>query len=290
MMEVQPNLKLGVSMKRSCLRFLVLLVAMALALPGLADTLELRDGRVVQGKYAGGTQSNVRFIVNGEVRLYPVKDVLAITFTEPEPAPAAPSPVAPASPAKAPAKAAAPYSAQRSYAIPAGTRMIVRMIDGVDSETNKVGDGFRASLEEDLVVDDVVVVPRNSDVNGRLVEAKEAGRLAGRSELKLELTEIVVQGRTYPIVSGEYNVAGEGRGGDTAKKVGVGAAVGAVVGAIAGGGKGAAIGAGVGAGAGTAIQVFTKGEQVRVPSETRLEFTLEQAVTIRTSARPAPAR
>ena len=56
--------------------------------------------------------------------------------------------------------------------------------------------------------------------------------------------------------------------------------VGAVIGAIAGGGKGAAIGAGVGAGAGTAVQVATKGDQVHVPSETLLEFALDQPVTI----------
>ncbi len=73
---------------------------------------------------------------------------------------------------------------------------------------------------------------------------------------------------------------GKGRGGDTAKKVGGGAAVGAIIGAIAGGGKGAAIGAGVGAGAGTAVQVFTRGQQVKVPSETLLEFRLEQPVSV----------
>jgi hypothetical protein len=58
------------------------------------------------------------------------------------------------------------------------------------------------------------------------------------------------------------------------------AGVGAAIGAIAGGGKGAAIGAGVGAGAGTAAQVFIKGKQVKIPSETKLDFTLEQSVEI----------
>jgi hypothetical protein len=90
----------------------------------------------------------------------------------------------------------------------------------------------------------------------------------------------VINGQTYPLSSGDYEVSGKSRGANTATKVGGGAALGAVIGAIAGGGKGAAIGAGVGAGAGTAVQVVTKGDQVHVPSETLLEFTLDQPVSL----------
>jgi hypothetical protein len=164
------------------------------------------------------------------------------------------------------------------------------MIDSVDSETNKPGDLFRASLDADLIVDDVTAVPRNTDVRGRLAEVKEAGHISGRSELKLELTDIMVGGQWQPISTGDYDVAGKSRGADSAKKIGGGAAIGAVIGAIAGGGKGAAIGAGVGAGAGTAIQVFTKGQQVKVPSETLLEFNLEQPLTLRLAASSARPR
>jgi hypothetical protein len=252
--------------------FAIVLLAAAAA----ADTLELKDGRVLQGTFMGGTQNTVRFMVDNEVKVFQRADVLAITFGSTTAAAAK-------TPAKSPSKSATAKSttATRSVTVPAGTRLLVRMIDSVDSETNKVGDRFRASLEEDLVVEDVVVAPVGSDVHGRLAEVKEAGRLTGRSELKLELTEIVINGQPWSIVSGDYEVSGKGRGGDTAKKAAIGAAVGAAVGAIAGGGKGAAIGAGVGAGAGTAIQVFTKGEKVQVPSETMLEFALEQPLTVR---------
>ena len=98
--------------------------------------------------------------------------------------------------------------------------------------------------------------------------------------MKLELTGIVVNGGTIPLVTGDYSVSGSSRGATTATRVGGGAALGAVNGAIAGGGRGAAVGAGVGAGAGTAVQVMTKGEQVHVTSETLLEFTLQQDVRI----------
>lgn len=276
----------------------VALAVLLLVSVAAADTLELKDGRIIQGKYMGGTQRTIRFMVDNEVKLIPVADVLAVTFSEAAASEPPAKPAAAAAPAPAPAPAATttaqtatrttttPTTAAKatgSVTVPAGTKLLIRMIDGVDSDTNKVGDSFRASLEENLMVDDVVVAAKGSDVRGRLVEAKEAGRLTGRSELKLELTELYVQGQPLLISTGEYAVAGEGRGGDTAKKAAIGAAVGAVIGAVAGGGKGAAIGAGVGAGAGTAVQVFTKGEQVKVPSETMLEFELQQPLTVRRS-------
>src|SRR5216110_805015 len=119
-----------------------------------------------------------------------------------------------------------------------------------------------------------------ADVYGRLAEAKEAGHMSGSSELQLELSRIVIDGKDYPVVSSDYSLKGKGRGSDTAKKVGGGAVAGAIIGAIAGGGKGAAIGAGVGSAAGAGVQVLTKGQQVKVPSETLLEFRLQQPITV----------
>lgn len=154
------------------------------------------------------------------------------------------------------------------------------MIDSVDSDKNNVGDKFRASLEQDFVVNGVVVATKGTDVYGRLSEAKEAGHFEGKSELKLELTDILINNRLQPIVTGEYEVSGSSRGSNTAKKVGVGAVAGTVLGAIFGGGKGAAIGAGVGAGAGAGVQLATRGEQVHVPSETLLDFRIAQPFTV----------
>lgn len=264
---------------------LLAVVVSALLLAGVAaaDTIELRDGQVFTGQFLGGTQNNVRFLVNGEIKVIPVSEILAITFGTSAPAPrSATAPTAPRAQAE-PAADPAPASQAPAYrvadrpttlVVPAGTSILITMVDAVDSSRNKVGDRFRASLDADLVADGVLVAPKGADVYGRLVEVREAGRLTGRSELALELTDILIEQELQPILTGEYEVAGEGRGGDTAKKVGIGAAAGAAIGAIAGGGKGAAIGAGIGAGAGTAIQVLTRGEQVRVPSETRLEFRL----------------
>ena len=129
-------------------------------------------------------------------------------------------------------------------------------------------------------MDGNIVVPKGAGVYGRLDEAKTSGTFTGKSELRLALTGIVVNGQTVPLVSGEYELTGKSRGASTAKRTIGGAAVGSIIGAIAGGGKGAAIGAGVGGSAGAGSEIITKGDQVKVPSETLLDFTLQQNVSI----------
>jgi hypothetical protein len=216
----------------------------------------------------------LRFEMNGEVQTFSTTDIVALTFTRHS---------GNAAPAVAPAATAAPamsMAAGDEFTIPAGQSLLVRMIDGVDSSKNHVGDVFHASLETDLVVNDTVVARKGADVYGRLAESKEAGHMAGSAELQLELTRMIVDGKDYPVVSSDYSLRGKGRGSDTAKKVGGGAVAGAIIGAIAGGGKGAAIGAGVGSAAGAGVQVFTRGQQVKVPSETLLEFRLQQPVVV----------
>jgi hypothetical protein len=253
-------------------------LALLFASGAVADTLELKDGRVLQGRFLGGTQALMRFSVNGEVQTFNVTEIVALTFTNnyasadggPAPAPAA----------QAVAPAPAPLPAGSPITVPAGQPLLVRMIDGVDSKKNNVGDIFHASLETDLNVNGSLVARKGTDVYGRLAEAKEAGHLSGSSELQLELTRMVISGQDYPVVSSDYTLKGKGRGANTAEKVGGGAVLGAIIGGIAGGGKGAAIGAGAGSAAGAGVQVLTRGQQVKVPSETLLEFRLQQPVTI----------
>jgi hypothetical protein len=243
-----------------------------------ADTLELKDGRVLKGRYLGGTQAVMRFEINGEVQTFNTTDIVALTFTGYS---GSSTPAGSPSPALAPSNSFAGTAASGgTVTIPAGQSMLVRMIDGVDSSKNHVGDVFHASLETDLTVGNTVIAKKGTDIYGRLAEAKEAGHFAGSSELQLELTRIVIDGHDYPVVSSDYTLQGKGRGSNTAKKVGGLAAAGAVIGAIAGGGKGAAIGAAAGGATGAGVQVLTKGQQVRVPSETLLEFRLQQPATV----------
>lgn len=182
----------------------------------------------------------------------------------------------------------APPPPPKQFVVPSDTTIAIRMIDGVDSAVNKAGEVFHASLDSPLLVDNETVVPAGADVYVRLAEVSSAGHMTGQSQLRLELVKLEFQGQSYPLTSGTYSLAGASRGKDTAKKVGAGAVIGGLIGAIAGGGKGAAIGAGVGGGAGGVYQASTNGKQVKIPSETKLNFQLEQPVTI-TVVEPASA-
>jgi hypothetical protein len=108
--------------------------------------------------------------------------------------------------------------------------------------------------------------------------AKSAGKISGGAELTLELTGVRIGENLVQIDSTSYDVVAKGRGKQSARRIGGGAALGAIIGGIAGGGAGAAIGAGVGAGAGTVVQLSTHGEKIRIPAETLLEFKTEQPV------------
>jgi hypothetical protein len=281
------------------LLFLVLVPAAMMT----GDTLELKNGSVIKGTYVGGTDTRISFRVGSSVQQYAVADVSSLKFDEREsaaptrspgfaerapenapaayaPTPSAQSPAPNSTPVPSTASSSIPRTTAESVVVPSGTQITVRTIDAVDSDKNHPGDKFQASLEQPLVVNDITVAPKGASVYGKLQQVQEAGQLTGKSQLRLALTGIVINGQTYPLSSGDYEVSGKSRGKSTATKVGGGAALGALIGAIAGGGKGAAIGAGVGAGAGTAVQVVTKGDQVHVPSETLLEFTLDQPVSL----------
>ena len=185
-----------------------------------------------------------------------------------------------AAPATPPTLAAPPPPQPITVTVPANTILTVRTIDSIDSKTNSAGEIFKASLDAPIVVDNRVIVPRGADAYLKLINASSAGHFAGRSELALALDSFVFQGKTYHVETSDVKQSGASRGKNSAAKIGGGAALGALIGAVAGGGKGAAIGAAVGGGAGTGVQVFTHGQQVKIPSETRLDFTLQQPLDI----------
>jgi BON domain len=168
--------------------------------------------------------------------------------------------------------------------IPAGTPFSVRLVDSIDSNKNKDGDTFHATLDSPIVVGGRVVVPQDADVDGEIRGLKSAGHFTGRSEIALVLTKLSFNGKSYDIETNEYKKEGASRGKRTAETIGGGAAIGALIGGLTGGGKGAAIGAGVGAGAGTGVQALTKGQQIQIPSETMLEFQLNAPLTVEPSA------
>ena len=187
----------------------------------------------------------------------------------------------PVAPAQQEAAAPPPPPPQpKRVEVPAGTSVRVQMIDGVDSAVNHTGDMFHASLAAPIVVDDQIVVPAGTDMYVKLTNAKSAGRMTGQSELALELVRMDYQGKTYTLTSNDYQQTGSSRGKRTAEPVGGGAIIGALIGAAIGHGKGAAIGAATGAGAGTAAEAATKGQQIQIASESKLDFALQAPVDV----------
>jgi outer membrane biosynthesis protein TonB len=189
----------------------------------------------------------------------------------PAPAPA-PAPVAPAPPP--------PPPPPQKVTIPSGTTFAVRLVDAIDSETATQGQTFRATLNSPLAVDGATAIPTGYSVEGHVVTVQSAGKFAGQSLLVLQLDRISASGSTYNIQTDQYKKQGSSRGKNTVEKVGAGAGIGAIIGAIAGGGKGAAIGAAAGGGLGAGAQAVTHGQQIKLPSETVLNFTLQAALTV----------
>jgi hypothetical protein len=165
------------------------------------------------------------------------------------------------------------------------------MIDSIDSETANGGETFKASLDAPIVVDNETVFPIGAEVYVKLSKVQSAGRVRGRSELQLQLDRIFLGAKSYLLESSTYVITGASQAGRTAKTAGLGAAIGAAIGGISGGAKGAVIGGATGAGAGAGVEAIRKGEQVRVDSETQLEFRLEESVEVSLdSASASPQR
>lgn len=152
------------------------------------------------------------------------------------------------------------------------------MIDAVDSKVAHLGQTFRASVDEPVYVNGQVAIPRGADALAKLVEDQQSGKFEGKTILTLALTDITINGQMIDTTTGNVSQASGSRGARTAKVVGGATALGAIIGALAGGGRGAAIGAASGAAVGGGAEVLTKGQQVKIPSETRLTFTLQQPI------------
>ena len=204
--------------------------------------------------------------------------------TEPVQASTAPGAAPAAAPAPAPDPAAAaqpaPPPAPPAITLAAGTKFRVRLIQAIDTQRNRVGDRFTASLDEPLVEGDRVVVPKNTAFSGHIVECKSSGRFKGRAALGLQLDSFELRGETYRLRSSESERVSAGHKKHNLTWIGGGSGGGAAIGAIAGGGAGALIGAGAGAAAGTIGSAITGKRNIHLPAETALTFSLKSPVTL----------
>ncbi|MEO8370670.1 MAG: hypothetical protein ABI806_15915 [Candidatus Solibacter sp.] len=280
-------------------------ILLSLASLGFADTITFKNGRVIEGTYLGGTARTIRVDDGENVRTVDVSDIQRIEFgngggsystSRNSDRPSSSSqptlrraegssssadsdndrPVLRRSENVMRPEAAAPAPpVMASGTLPSGTNLVIRMIDAVDSDTNRVGQTFHASLDQPVMLDGNTVIPRGADAVVKLVDQKDSGKMTGRDSLTLSLQSVTINGRMVDLNTQTVSQESGSQGAKTAKVAGGTAAVGAIIGAIAGGGKGAAIGAGAGAAAGAGSQVILGGQRVRIPSETRLTFVLD---------------
>ncbi|MGH7495874.1 MAG: hypothetical protein ACREOO_26250 [bacterium] len=224
----------------------------------LADTVVLKDGRVLQGTFKGGTESIIKFEAGGKLQDLAVGDITSLTFSPREATAAAQQPAATAAAAAAPASG--------SVTVPAGTKLTIKTTETVSTASHQTGSKFKAALETDLVVNGVVAAPKGTEVYGKVLESS-GGRRVGVQRLMVTFSDLSINNQMVPIVTEDAGAEG-GRGG-AARKVGAGALIGAAAGDA---GAGAAVGAGV--------ALLSRGNHIEVPAGTLVEVALKEAVTI----------
>ena len=238
--------------------------------PAVADTIVMKDGRVLQGTLKGAGDTTIMVEVGGKIQEIAINDIASFTFSPRGAAPTT-TPAAPAAGAAAAGTAATTAPAATKTGgpgtLPAGTTLMLKTKDPVSTASHKKGTKFTTLLENDLVADGKVLVPKGTVVYGTVVSSR-GGKVVGGSSLVVTFTEMNLNGQTIAIVTDQAGA--ETAPGGTAKKVGAGALVGAAAGD-----------AGAGAAVGGAVALMTaKGNHLQVPPGTVVQVKLTQPVAI----------
>jgi hypothetical protein len=234
---------------------LALLVAASMSMTAFADTLELYNGALLEGKFIGSSNGIIMFDSGAGIEAFPEDKVVGVFFSSG-------------------VETAELYqsTAPDSITVPAGTRLVIRTTDSIDSRRHGAGHRFRGQLESALVVDGQTVASLGTFVHGRIVQASQAGRLVGSSELAVEFTDILINDQLVPIRTGDLQAQGSGEAGRTIGRTARAAAIGGLI----GGSSGARTGAAVGAGA----SLVTRGSSVNIPRGTIVETRLDAPLTV----------
>src|SRR5262245_2158699 len=221
-------------------QIVTIIAVFALAATAFSDTLVLKNGERISGYFEGGSARLIRFrTVDGVAKEYDLCSVQQIRFGDDKTTSFASTSNAPAPVNKSTDPHLVPgtervirpvssNAATTGWTIPTGSKIVIRMIDGISSEKNKIGDTFIATVEEPISQGGIEVIPHGADVRGRVANVSEAGRVAGAAQLGLELTQIIVNGIPYSVTTSEYQEVAESRGGQTAKRAAAGAGIGAL--------------------------------------------------------------
>jgi len=222
-----------------------------------ADTLELANGTLLEGNFVGSSNGIIMFDTGDGIDAFPESEVVGVFFS---------------SGVDTAEKLIEANNNAGQITLPAGTRLVIRTSDAIDSNQHGAGHRFRGQLEGALVVDGVTAAPRGTFVHGRIAQAQQARRATGSSELTVEFTDIMIHDQLIPISTGGLSAETGGEGRRTVGRTARAAAVGGLI----GGSSGARTGARVGVGA----SILTSGASVNIPRGTILETTLSAALTV----------
>ena len=257
-------------MSRRSVIVVTAVILLAAASNASADRVRLRSGKTVNGLLMGADPKSVRLLLdNGTVAEFPVEDIAGVDFTPRKAAPSAAAPAAAPDPAHKPAP----------ITIPTGTVLTVLLSEAIEVDAAKTGQTFKALLDDPVMIGGKVVLPRGAVFVLQAAKVEQAGKMKGSDNIVLKANSFTLGGRKYDIVTTQVESKSGSEGKKTGRKIAGGAGLGAIVGGIAGGGSGAAIGAAVGGGAG-AVVASQGTASLKLPAETRLQFTLNAAVTV----------
>jgi hypothetical protein len=178
----------------------------------------------------------------------------------------------------------APYqqrNAPATVSLPAGAWVTVRVNEPLSSDHNQTGDAFTGTLLEPIIANGLLIARRGESVTGVVTEAQKAGRVAGVSHLKLELTGIqLADGRQIQVKTKLIDRRGNTSYGRDAAAIGTTTAAGAAIGAGVNGGVGAGVGAAAGLVVSTIGVMLTRGRPTVVGPEIPLTFSMETPISL----------
>ncbi len=239
---------------KTLLNALICSTLLATSMVMQADTLELADGTLLEGDFVGSSNGIIMFNTGEQIEAYPEADIVGIFLSE----------------------GVANRSRQQEepsvLTVPAGTRLVIRTTDYIDSSRHGVGHRFRGQLESAIPVNGQTVIPRGTMVHGRITQASQSGRLAGSTSLAIEFTDIMLDDQLFPIRTSDLKAQGANEAGRTVGRTARAAAIGGLIDGKSGARTGAKVGAGT--------SLITRGATISVPRGTILETRLDAPLTI----------
>ncbi len=239
------------------------LTAALVQIPAQADTIELADGTLLEGSLVGMSNGIMMFNTGTQIEAFPEDQVVAIYNSE--------------GIATREAEAKAAEEAQSlpqggNVTLPSGTRLVIRTSEALDTKRHSEGHRFRGQLESAVTVDGMTVIGRGTTVYGQIVQANQAGRVAGSSELAVTFTDILIEDQMYEIATDGLKAQTGNEAGRTAGRTARAAALGGLYGGSSSAKKGAKIGLGA--------SIITSGASVNIPAGTLVETNLRAPLVL----------